>query len=549
MHHSDVTQTHSPSETTGIGGHLRRRSNPAVVTRICNLLAGITCLIALAGGVWTASAVFDRTPHVEDEVAFLFQARTFAEGMVLAPRPEEPGAFFAPFIVVSDEHWFGKYPPGFPLVLAVGARFGLTWLVNPVVGAGCIGVLYLAGRRLYDAPTGLLAAALLTSSPFFLLQAGSLMSHITSLFWVVAALLLFERASRDDAWWAALGCGAALGMLFLSRPLTGVGIGVPFAVWMLIDVVRDRRQVIRWLPAVVGALPFIAALMLYNQATTGDPFRSAYELWWPYDRIGFGEGVGRDGNYRFHEAIDNLRANSRSMLDWLFGWPWRLSLLPAVVAVGLLFGRLAPRVVVRLGADPRRGADRTDSGDRWDALNLGIAVSLALAYLAYWSDGQMYGPRYFFEMVGSLALLASRGIVQLAGGIGDVLARTAMPGARARALGLLLMLALTGSLVAHNLLNFAPQQFDTFTDWYEINRDDVRAVEAAELDNAVVFIEMTHWTDYAPFFSENSPTLSNSVVYAIDRGGSESRALMRHFPGRSAWRYADGRLERYDVGP
>ena len=44
----------------------------------CDLLALALCLVALAASAWVATVVFDRLPHVEDDVAFLFQARTIA---------------------------------------------------------------------------------------------------------------------------------------------------------------------------------------------------------------------------------------------------------------------------------------------------------------------------------------------------------------------------------------------------------------------------------------------------------------------------------------
>src|SRR5690606_10490635 len=91
------------------------------------LLALGIALWALLMAAWVSTAVFDRLPHVEDEVAFLFQARTFAAGHVVAPAPPEPSSFSIPFVIVRDGMWFGKYPPGYPLVLALGVLIGQPW--------------------------------------------------------------------------------------------------------------------------------------------------------------------------------------------------------------------------------------------------------------------------------------------------------------------------------------------------------------------------------------------------------------------------------------
>ena len=47
----------------------------------------------------------------------------------------------------------------------------------------------------------------------------------------------------------------------------------------------------------------------------------------------------------------------------------------------------------------------TGSRNRWDWLLGATVLSLVVAYVFYWADGIMYGPRYYFEAVGILALL------------------------------------------------------------------------------------------------------------------------------------------------
>jgi 4-amino-4-deoxy-L-arabinose transferase-like glycosyltransferase len=524
------------------GRRARRLPRPDP-TRACDLAAAGLCLLALVLAAWVSTSVFDRVPHVEDEVAFLFQARTIASGHVIAGAPSQPEFFSIPFVIVRDGHWFGKYPPGFPAVLALGAWAGAPWLVNPLAGALSVGLVYLAGRRLYGPGTGLLAAALLVSSPFFLLQAGSLMSHATSLVWALLALLAFESARRRRSGWAALGCGVALGALLLSRSLTAVGIGLPVALWMLVDSARDRSRLRVYLPAVAGFVPFVVALLLYNQATTGDPLRSAYELWWPYDRIGFGDGRARDGTFTFPEALDNTQANTRSLADFLFGWPSRMSLVPAAIASVFVLGRLADAGWRRL-----RGCRRSiDPTDGWDLFLLATALSLAAAHLLYWSDGQMYGPRYYFEAIGALALLSARGLLQAATSVTRAVRLAPLRAPAARVLPVAAVLLVTAGLTIHSARIFTPRQFDTFRDWYGINRDGVRRVEAAGVDDAVVFVQRRKWTDYAPFFAENDPDLDSDVVYAVDLGATKNQRLLNDFPEREAWSYRDGAIVPADM--
>ena len=549
----------------------------SLVSRLCRwrrllpeALAVGLCLIALLAAAWVATAVFDRVPHVEDELAYLFQARTIAAGRLVADAPAHPEFFDVPFLIIRDGLWFGKYTPGYPAVLALGARVGQPWLVNPVFGALSVGLVYLAGRRLYGASTGLLAAALLAASPFFLLQAGSWMSHAVCLFWALLFLVLFERARRRSDI-AAFLAGMALGMLFLSRPLTAVAIATPYALWAAVEIVRSPRRLLDYLPLLLGFLPFAVSLPTYNYLTTGDPLRSAYELYWSFDKVGFGPGAGPDGGHTLAIGRLNTRLNLELLADYLFGWPNRLSLVPATLAVALAVLRLAWGGLHQLGARSAErgtglamtsGEDRAGespsspvprsalgapSSEAWDLLHAGVAASLVVAYVAYWHGLPMYGPRYYFEALGALTLLSARGLLQAAGLAAALLGRAVPALPRPRAWTTAAMLLVVAGLTAHSFGHFAPQEFRRHVRWYTIDQSGVRLVRAAKLENAVVFVTRVKqpeyaWLDYAPFFCQNVPSLDSAVVYAIDLGDDHNRTLMARYPGRAFYRYTEGRL-------
>ena len=88
-----------------------------------------------------------------------------------------------------------------------------------------------------------------------------------------------------------------------------------------------------------------ALLPVYQWAVTGDPWLNPYVLWWPYDRIGFGPGIGAmPGGHSLYYAWINLKQDlSRAATD-LLGWP-ALSWLPLVLGLAL-----RPRRAARLGA-------------------------------------------------------------------------------------------------------------------------------------------------------------------------------------------------------
>ncbi|MDP2660016.1 MAG: glycosyltransferase family 39 protein [Dehalococcoidia bacterium] len=511
------------------------------------------CLVALVSAGYVSTTVFDRLPHTEDEIAYLFQAKTIASGEIVAKAPALPDFFAMPFVIVREGMWFGKYPPGYPTVLALGALIGQPWLINPLFGALSAGLLYLVGRRLYGAATGLLAAFLALISPFFLIQSGSFLSHTVSLFWALASALLFEATLRKGSRAAGLGAGAAVGMLFVSRPLTGVGIALPFIVWAAIDVCRVRRRRFVYLPMALGFLPFLAALLAYNRLTTGAILHTGYELWWPYDRIGFGAGVGVEGEHTLAEALDTVQMNVDALAKYLFGWPGRLSLLPAAFGAATAIVRVAVRRLALLAGNKEASFahDGTVAAvdaappppEAWDLLQIGVAVSLVAVYMAYWAAGQMYGPRYYFEALGALLLLSARGLVSAAGLVSWLLRRLAPALRHARPLVTSIILLVVAGLAYSGFTAFVPREFSQFVGWYGVNGSDLRLVQSAKPGNAVVFVKADHWTTYAPFFSQDRPKLDGDVVYARDLGCSRNGALMALYPGRSFFTYARRKLE------
>jgi hypothetical protein len=130
---------------------------------------------------------------------------------------------------------------------------------------------YRLGKRFFSAGVGLLAAGLTVTSPFFLMNSGSLLSHpfglVLSAAFILAWLDLFDsrrQSSISSFEKAASGpqstiinlqstiynhqssilvwvAGLSLGTLVLTRPFTAVAVAVPFGVHGLILLVRGGR--------------------------------------------------------------------------------------------------------------------------------------------------------------------------------------------------------------------------------------------------------------------------------------------------------------------
>ncbi len=476
----------------------------------------VICLLAFLSTAAVSYFAFERLPHLEDEVAYLFQAKTLALGRLTVLSPAQPDAFWTPFVIDHEGKRFGKYPPGWPAVLALGVLVRLPWLVNPLLAALALYLVYRLGRTLYDERVGVLAAALGLFSPLFWVLGGSFLSHLASLVWLLLFSLWFVWAAQGERRrWYALGAGVALGAAFLTRSLTAVAYALPFIAYSLVQVLRRRQA--HWphyLLVALGGGAVAALLPAYQWAVTGDPWLNPYVLWWPYDRLGFGPGIGAmPGGHSPHYAWINLKQDlSRTATD-LLGWP-ALSWLP-----------LLPGLVLR----PRRRRD-------W-ALALPF-LGLVVAYVFYWigSPARLWGPRYYFEGFGGLWLLA-------AVGLGKVWRRARGKRPWLRPAFVAAVVALTFVSVAAN----APSRMAEAHGFYGITRAQLEPIREAELENALVIVYADRWLEYGALLAGMSPTLDDDVVYARGSGPEVDAAVIAEYPRRDVYYLVDGKLSPVPV--
>jgi hypothetical protein len=230
-------------------------------------IALILSVIAFLATAWISINIFEGIPHLEDEYAYVWQAQVIARGKLSVPSPPEHKSFLVPFVVDYDGVRFGKYPIGWPVVLSFGERAGLRWLVNPLLAGLGVWLTFRLGSKVLGSTIGLLAAGLTTTSPFFLINSGVLLSHpwglVLTLGLAVGWLDATNEQSRVPDWMPVLTAGLCLGTLAATRPFTALGAAIPFAVHgvMLIfsgsTLVRKKIAAIGMVVLLTGSLHFL----------------------------------------------------------------------------------------------------------------------------------------------------------------------------------------------------------------------------------------------------------------------------------------------------
>jgi 4-amino-4-deoxy-L-arabinose transferase-like glycosyltransferase len=504
------------------------------------------CLISFVTIALISAQIFEHVPHSEDEVAYLFQAKVFAQNRLAAPTPAYPQAFWTPFVVDYQGQRFGKYPPGWPLLLSLGIRLNAPWLVNTLLATFTLALIAWLGECFYSIDSrclpdsgsltgkhlGLWAAGLGLVTPGFLFLSSSLLSHTASLFWSTLALAaLYPLTTKSDPnsshlpspisypispalYLPALRTGLALGAAFITRPFAGVGIGLAVGLFVLLLVWRREIgwPVLLWLA--LGLLSVAALLPLYWWAITGSPTFNTYLLVWPYDRIGFGPDIGPYG-YTLSDAIFiNTRLKLTALATGLFGWPGWSNLLFLPIPF------LARRA------------------KRWDWLLLGTILSLMVVHIFYWAFGGTDGgfPRYYYDALPAFLLLTVRGI-QICGEILGEWQKSNFLQWRGRSGLGWLPIGLFIVFTIYNLVWNLPPLLAQQQGKYGITAAQLQPVERANLSEPALIIvkNVERWSDFAAPFAANSPTLDGPIIYASDGGPEVIQKLREEFKERICW--------------
>ncbi len=479
-------------------------------------------VIAVAGSLWVSAQVYEGLPHLEDEIAYWWQAQVVAHGQLTAPTPPgDPQSFLIPFVVDVHGRRFAKYPLGWPVVLGLGMRLGHPAWANALLAGLAVWLTFRLGALLWRPEVGVLAAALTLTSPFFWVNSGSLLSHPLGLALSAAFAVLWLSWARAEVEafprWMPWLTGATLGALALTRPWTAVGVALPFVfhgLWLLWRGPRAKRKAALQVAAVAAA---VAGLhFVWQWAVTGNPWCNPYTLWWPYDKVGFGPTVGVSG-HTLHQAWLNTRFSLEVGLGDLFGWG-RFSWI--FIPFGLWAARQKP--------------------DAWPVL--AVFPALVLVYGAYWVGAWLFGPRYYYEGLYSLTLLTAVGIFWLAGWPLRVArkAAAAFPRRRAAVWRSAVVVGLVGFLVAANALWYLPRRLEMMHGLYGITRERLAPFltpEAQALTPAVVLVETDHWMAYGALLSLEDPWLTTPFIFAWSRGPSADARVRAAFPERRAIRY------------
>jgi hypothetical protein len=453
--------------------------------------------------------IYERHPHLADEVGYLLHARYFATGQLSMSAPPAPDAFNVDLMTYEPDRWYSMVPPGWPAMLAAGVLLGVPWLVNPVLAGLNAIFAYLFIREIAGLRTARFSSFLLCLSPWHTFMGMNFMTHTFTLTCALIAVLGVARSRRTGSVvWALVG-GLATGVASLIRPLDGLIVAGIAGIWA-IGIGGQRLRFAALTAFGLGIVLSGGWAFPYNRSLSGDPFRAPLMDY--FDRyygpgvndLGFGSnrGVGWPLDpYPGHtplESLINANLNAFSVNTELFGWSCGSLILIAL----LIF------------SNTMRKLD-------WQMLFVVIAV--IGAFSLYWfSGGPDFGARYWYLILIPCLVLTARAIEYGE----EQLDRNRMRVTAA-------VVLLCGMTLA---IYFPWRALDKYHHYLRMRPDIRELAEKHRFGRSLVLIRGARHPDYASAAIYNPLDLRNGeTLYGWDRNPEVRAQALKAYSDRPVW--------------
>jgi hypothetical protein len=489
-------------------------------------------------------------PRIIDATSYWLEARALSHGSFAWPLGSPETAVLGRFLVRSTAADGAQvaviFPPGYPLLLALGFILRAPLAIGPLLAAG----ITVATWDLATSVTRAVAPApVLAPSP----RLG--VPEIAALLSVVCAALRYHTADTMSHGLAALcattalalgfravdavndgvhrraaslvvGAGLAIGWLAATRPVSALAIAPALALVLFasssmstpLDRGRGARLRLVGLAA-LGVLPGLLLLFAHQQAAAGLLGLSSQRAYYAVAdgppgcfRYGFGAGVGCVGEH--HDFVAAHLARGYGALE----------------AIGTTLRRLKQHLVDPLNAEPLAllvviGAvvAARSRGSRARLLALAVLLQI-VAYAPFYFDGNYPagGARFFADVLPLEHILAAIAVVALA-------SRTRSP---ERWAALAPALALVGFAVRAGFDHAQLRDREGGRPMFEPS-----VLAAARVDHGLVFVDTDHGFNLA---FDPDPPATKAIEIARFHGDGVDRLLWaaRGRPPAYRYRYA-----------
>lgn len=450
---------------------------------------------------------FQQIAHIQDSINYLTIAQNLAKGQLHAQMPEQYEFFWFLYMIPDGEIYYSLFLPGFSIFLLPFVILGVPFLANPLLTAFNVWICGKIAKRLFNEDVAFVTMFFLVLSSFILVMGGTSMGHPFCAAMTLGAVYTYIRSIDSDEWRYPMMTGAAIGWMTLIRPQNSVFIAVPLAFHALLRI-REKGTISKGLAVIASFIPFIALLLVYNWIYTGHPLLFKQDIYFNYSEPGdfchrFGLGTGCPNSNWIEMPKEGVTWSYAIMVSYR-----RLSPL----VVNLLLHPLTLIFAVAAFVFAKTKKDLTN------LVYIFILFFVSFAgYFFFFFDGNVFGPRYLYEVSFFLIILIAYGFNSVCSFRFAKIFSTSL---------------ILGALI-FQLFYVYPELYKSYEKgFWDVDAKLGESVKKANLKNAVVFVSPRGLYGSGFTLMDVSDIDKNDVIYARDLGVKQNRRMMFAYPER-----------------
>ena len=485
-----------------------------------------------------AFVFFQGIPHIQDSLNYLIMAENFAVGRLHDKMPEHYEFFQYAYMIPDGEKLFSIFLPGFSFLLVPFVIIGIPVIVNPLLTAANVFLTGKIAEKLFDRKIAVISMFFMLFSTFFIVMGGTWMAHPFCMTLTLTAVWSYLQMVENKSVRYPVILGISLGWLAWTRPQNTLFTGIPLILHYgcVILKKRDAKVFVEALKrgsfALLAFVPFLVSLLYYNSIYTGDPFIFKQDIFFNYSeprnfchRFGLGTGCPRsnwielpvEGLTFSHALLVSYRRLSSLIMNF-FLHPVTFVLLP----FSFMFAK--------------------NRDDFYKLLFLFSLFFVNLAgYFFFYYDGNVFGPRYFYETSFFLMIIFAYSF------------NLVLEGSFASAKNVKIVKIVTFSMIlagmVYQTFYTVPALKKSYTkSFWNISADLKKALDAKGITEGVVFVAPVTMYGSGYVQMEFGHFENNKIIYVRDWGERQNRRIMYEYPGKRYF-WAPFKKMEYNTDP
>lgn len=489
-------------------------------------------VLAFTYALLVSIILFSRHAHVQDEVNMLFQAQALLSGKLSRPLHPFYEFFRFLYIIPSKTGTYSLYQPGFSIALAPFLFLGVPFLLNPILTGGAVFLLGKNAEKMFDRKTAALSMFLATASAFLIPMGGTFMNHPFCAFASLASMWFIQKSFEKKLFLNTGIASAFIVLIMFTRPQTAFFILVSTLIFLFLK--QNKKTFFEQL-IVAGAVitPFFILILYTDGIFSGEFSIPKHANFFNYSEpFNNSLGLGLYKGCRFNTIIP-LPAEGLTVSH-----AFHITYLRLVQMVYGTFFHPIFFIYLPVLFLIKRKAEETLS----DCIFLQYFLVTFIAYFFYYYDGNVYGPRYYYEASFFLVPLFARGIILSNRKLSEMdIIKHLRP-------KLIVYAFILAGFIFHYTFSI-PQLYKLHDNaFWGMDPALSELVEKKNINHSLIFIKPHH------FYSSGAAAMnlfdidSNNNIYALDLGDDSNAALVDYYEDRKIYK-ANFKDEWYEDMP